>query len=103
VCLFTFYFHYDIAYTPLLMAYPTEIFPFSLRSKGIAVELAAIYCSLVIQAFVNLVGLDNISWRYYIVFCCFLVVFLVVTYLLFPETKGHSLEEIALIFGDKLE
>ena len=31
VCLFTFFFHYDIAYTPLLMSYPTEIFPFSLR------------------------------------------------------------------------
>lgn len=31
VCLFVFYFHYDIAYTPLLMSYPTEIFPYSIR------------------------------------------------------------------------
>ncbi|KUJ10574.1 hexose transporter [Mollisia scopiformis] len=98
VCLFTFFFHYDIAYTPLLMSYPTEIFPYYLRSKGIAVELFAIYGSLVIAAFVNPIGLENIGWKYYIVFCCFLVVFLVVTYFLFPETKGHSLEEIAVIF-----
>jgi MFS family permease len=109
VCLFTFFFHYDIAYTPLLMSYPTEIFPYSLRSKGIAVELFAIYGSLVIAAFVNPIGLDNIGWRYYIVFCCFLVVFLVVTYLLFPETKGYSLEEIAVLFdglpdeGDEID
>lgn len=98
VCLFTFFFHYDIAYTPLLLGYPTEIFPYSLRSKGIALELFSIYGSLIIQAFVNPIGLENIQWRYYIVFCCFLVVFLAVTYFLFPETRGYSLEEIAVIF-----
>ncbi|KAG4413948.1 hypothetical protein IFR04_012915 [Cadophora malorum] len=98
VCLFTSFFHYDIAYTPLLMSYPTEIFPYSLRSKGVAVELFAIYGSLVIAVFVNPIGLENIGWRYYIVFCVFLVVFLAVTYFLFPETKGYSLEEIAVLF-----
>ncbi|RDW68144.1 general substrate transporter-6 [Coleophoma cylindrospora] len=98
VCLFTFYFHYDIAYTPLLISYPTEIFNFSLRSKGLTCELLSIYGSLIIAAFVNPVGLQNIAWRYYIVFCCFLLVILVVTYFVFPETKGYSLEEIAVLF-----
>ncbi|KAK5673660.1 hypothetical protein LTS12_029815, partial [Elasticomyces elasticus] len=36
---FIFYFHYDIAYTPLLLGYPTEIFPYSIRSKGVTVDL----------------------------------------------------------------
>lgn len=98
VCLFAFYFHYDIAYTPLLMSYPTEIFPYTLRSKGITCELLSIYCSLVIAAFVNPIGMENLGWKYYIVFCCFLVVFLAVTFVFFPETKGRSLEEIAEIF-----
>lgn len=30
--------------------------------------------------------------------CCFLAVFLAVTYFFFPETRGHSLEEIAEVF-----
>lgn len=30
--LFLFYFHYDIALSPLLYSYPTEIFPYELRS-----------------------------------------------------------------------
>lgn len=98
VCLFIFFFHYDIAYTPLLMSYPTEIFPYSLRSKGISCELLSIYGSLVVQAFVNPIGMENLGWKYYIVFCCLLVVFLAVTYFFFPETKGRSLEEIAEIF-----
>jgi hypothetical protein len=99
VCLFTFYFHYDIAYTPLLMSYPTEIFTYSLRSKGLTCELLSIYCSLIIAAFVNPVGLDNIGWKYYTVFCYFLVVIGAVTFFTFPETKGYSLEEIAVLFG----
>ncbi|KAK5678290.1 hypothetical protein LTS10_009462 [Elasticomyces elasticus] len=98
VCLFTFFFHYDIAYTPLLMGYTTEIMPFSIRSKGLTCELLSIYCSLVIQAFVNPIGLESIGWRYYIVFCCLLVVFLAVTYFTYPETRGYSLEEIAEVF-----
>lgn len=98
VCLFAFYFHYDIAYTPLLMSYPTELWPYSLRSKGITCELLSIYVSLVIAAFVNPIGMENIGWKYYIVFCCFLAVFLAVTYVFFPETKGRSLEEVAELF-----
>ncbi|KAM5354421.1 hypothetical protein ACJ41O_001070 [Fusarium nematophilum] len=101
VCLFTYYFHYDIAWTPLLFGYPTEIFPYSLRSKGIALELFAIYGSLIIAAFVNPIGLEDIGWKYYIVFCVLLVVFFAVTYFVFPETKGYSLEEIACIFDGK--
>lgn len=42
--------------------------------------------------------MENIGYRYYIVFCCLLAVFLAVTYFCFPETKGRSLEEIAEIF-----
>lgn len=98
VCLFTFYFHYDIAYTPLLFGYPTEILPYGLRAKGLAVELLGIYGSLTLMAFVNPIGLEAIGWRYYILFCVLLVVFLALTWLLFPETKGHSLEEIAVLF-----
>lgn len=99
---FIFYFHYDIAYTPLLLGYPTEIFPYSLRSKGLTVELLSVYSSLVILAFVNPIALDRIGWRYYIFYCCFLVVVLAVTWVAFPETKGYSLEEIKQVFdGDE--
>lgn len=56
------------------------------------------YSSLIVLAFVNPIALNNIGWHYYIFFCCFDVVVLVVTWFCFPETKGHSLEEIAQVF-----
>lgn len=96
--IFIYYFHYDIAYTPLLIAYPTEIFPFFLRSKGVTVELLGVYGSLIIASFCNSIAMDNIGWKYYIVFCVLLVIICINTYLFYPETKGYSLEEIAKIF-----
>lgn len=35
--IFLFFFFYDIAYTPMLVAYTLEILPFSIRAKGFAV------------------------------------------------------------------
>ena len=35
--IFIFYFFYDIAYTPMLIAYTLEILPFNIRAKGFAV------------------------------------------------------------------
>lgn len=60
--------------------------------------MLSIYGSLVILSFVNPIAIEALSWKYYIVFCVLLVVILATTWFLFPETKGHSLEEIAEIF-----
>ncbi|KAI1271845.1 hexose transporter [Xylaria sp. FL0933] len=98
VTLFTFFFHYDISFTPLLFGYPTEILPFNIRAKGLAVELFGIYGSLTLVSFVNPIGLENIGWKYYLLFSVLLVIFLIITYFLFPETKGHTLEEITVLF-----
>lgn len=98
VCVFVVFFHYDIAWTPLLLGYPTEIFPFHLRSNGLAVVYSSVYGCLVIASFCNPIGLENLGWRYYIVFCVLLLFILVTMYFYFPETRGYSLEEIAIIF-----
>ena len=98
VCVFVYFAFYDSAFTPLLFGYVTEIFPYSTRAKGLTVDMLSIYSSLIVLAFVNPIALDNIGWHYYIVFCVLLVFISATVYFLFPETKGHSLEEIAIIF-----
>jgi MFS family permease len=99
--IFAFYFHYDIAFTPLVYAYPTEIFPYSLRGVGVTLTYLTGHLGLIISLFVNPIALKNIAWRYYILFCVLNAVLSLIVYLLFPETKGHSLEEIAVVFEGK--
>ncbi|KAJ1336172.1 hexose transporter-like protein [Microdochium nivale] len=104
VFIFVVYYFYDIAWTPLLIAYPAEIWTYSLRAKGMAVEIFFNQCSLLIAQFANPVGMENLGWKFYIVYVAILCVILALVYFLFPETKGHSLEEIAVIFdGDRAE
>lgn len=45
--------------------------------------------------------MQAIAWKYYFVFIAVLVAYLVTAYLFYPETRGHSLEQMAVIFdGD---
>lgn len=96
--IFIAYFFYDIAWTPLLQAYPVEIFPYTLRSRGLSVALTSSYLGLITGQFVNPIALKAIGWMYYIVFCVLLAILFGMIWFLFPETKGRSLEEIAEIF-----
>ncbi|KAJ5371234.1 sugar transporter [Penicillium cataractarum] len=96
--LFIYYGFYDIAFTPLLFAYPAEIWPYRLQSRGMALTQFSSTLAAFFNIFVNPIALDAIGWKYYIVFAVILAVIVVTTYLFYPETKGHTLEEMAVIF-----
>ncbi|KAL3483334.1 general substrate transporter [Aspergillus germanicus] len=98
--LLIYYAGYDLAYTPLLIAYPAEIWPYSLRSKGVALTYMCTYAALLFNQFVNPIAMDSIGWKYYIVYIAILVVILVNVWFTYPETRGHSLEEVAVVFDD---
>lgn len=96
--IFVFYFHYAIALTPLLYAYPTEIFPYELRGLGVSLTLIGANITLVIGQVANPVAMSTLGWKFYIFFCVIDALFFVTVWFLFPETKGKSLEEVAEIF-----
>ncbi|KAL3450805.1 sugar transporter [Aspergillus insuetus] len=99
--LFLFYGFYDIAFTPLFVAYPAEIWPYGLRAQGIALTQMSTQFAVFFNIFVNPIALGAIGWKYYIVFVVILVVVIVTVWFLYPETKGYTLEEMATIFdGD---
>ncbi|KAH7134617.1 sugar transporter [Dactylonectria estremocensis] len=96
--LFIFFAGYDIALTPLLTAYPCEIWQFSLRSRGLTVAWLSTVGAIFINTFVNAIALDAIGWKYYIVFIVMLALLLVTAYFAYPETRGYTLEQIAIVF-----
>ncbi|KAL3477030.1 hypothetical protein BJX99DRAFT_257936 [Aspergillus californicus] len=57
--------------------------------------------AMVFNAFVNPIALSALQRKYYLVFVAVLLLFNVLIYLFYPETRQHSLEQVALIFdGD---
>lgn len=84
--------------TPLLVSYTAEIWPYQLRARGLALLNLATQLAVFFNIFVNPIALAAIGWKYYIVFVAVLFVIIITIYFFYPETKGHSLEEMAVIF-----
>ena len=54
--------------------------------------------AIFINTFVNPIALEAIHWKYYIVFIVMLTLLLITVYFAYPETRGHTLEQMAVIF-----
>jgi hypothetical protein len=75
----------------------------TLRGRGLALEVSITIFGLILAQFVNPIALKAIWWKYYILFCVLLLIFITLVYLLFPETEGRTLEEFREIFDEKVE
>jgi len=93
---------YSIAWTPLATLYPTEIMPYNIRAKGLAYETMCSQLASFFNSYVNPIGLAAIGWKYYLVYCAWLPVELIVVILFYKETKGKTLEELAVIFDGEV-
>jgi len=96
--IFVYYSFYDLAYTPLLVAYTVEILPYKLRAKGVALMNFCVSASLVFNQYINPIARNSIGWKYYIVYCVWLLFELIFVYFFVIETKGRTLEETSMLF-----
>jgi sugar porter (SP) family MFS transporter len=100
--IFIFYTFYNIAFSGLVVGYTVEILPYKIRAKGLTIMNVATQLAIFVNVFVNPIGLRNIGWKYYLVYCVWLGVECIIIYFFFIETAGAStLEDIAALFGDK--
>lgn len=74
------------------------------RSKGISMCLMTTQLAVFFNIFVNPIALEAIQWRYYLVYVVILVIITATIWFFYPETNGHSLEEMARVFdGDNAD
>lgn len=74
----------------------------AIRARGSSV---AVCCNVLVNIIFNQVSpiaFANVGYKYYSLFICTNAVGAVVVFLMFPETKGKTLEEISAIFGDEV-
>ncbi|BCS28371.1 uncharacterized protein APUU_61419A [Aspergillus puulaauensis] len=102
VFIFFYYICYNIGFSGLLVGYSSEILPYSLRAKGLTLMFFCVSLSLFFNQYVNPIAIEDIGWKYCIVYCVWLVFELLVVWKFYIETRNTPLEEIAKYFdGDE--
>ncbi|KAJ5554611.1 hypothetical protein N7513_004570 [Penicillium frequentans] len=80
--------------------YPAEIFPVDIRNQGNSVTTFTNWTINLIFAQFSPTALSNIGFRYFYVFFVFNIIAMICYILFFPETKGKTLEQMDMLFGD---
>ncbi|KAF4454607.1 General substrate transporter [Fusarium austroafricanum] len=101
------YFLFGVFFTTTIectaYAYGSEIWPTHLRSEGSTLAFASFFGNAIAYSAPVTLGLKNIGWKFYMIFVVVTVVSTIAIWFTFPETQGLPLEEINLLFGEKVE
>ncbi|KAF2144281.1 uncharacterized protein K452DRAFT_246580 [Aplosporella prunicola CBS 121167] len=89
---------HNLGWTGAMMVYVTEVLPYTLRAKGIALFWLLTGAAGAFNTYVNPLGLEAFNWKFYWFYVAWIAVEFVVVYVWFIETKGPSLEAVARLF-----
>ncbi|RXK37335.1 sugar transporter [Tremella mesenterica] len=89
------------ASNPVIYSYPAEIQTYSMRAKGLLVWNTVQQLEGAYVTFVDAVALDSIGYKYYAVYLPLVAIQWVLCYYFMVETKGYTLEEIAIAFDGR--
>ncbi|KAJ6093211.1 hypothetical protein N7486_008500 [Penicillium sp. IBT 16267x] len=100
------FFVFSLFYTALGMIswiYPAEIFPTVIRARGTSAATATNWSLNLVFAQCSPIALTNIGANYFYCFAAFNWAAMFIVWLCYPETVGHSLEEVEDVFTDKTQ
>ncbi|CAG7983217.1 unnamed protein product [Penicillium salamii] len=80
--------------------YPAEIFPVDIRNQGNSITTFTNWTFNLVFAQFSPNALSSIGFRYFYVFFAFNVVAMLCYIFFFPETRGKTLEQMDILFGD---
>lgn len=93
---------YSLGYNSIHYIYVPEIMTMAIRARGSSIAVCSNVLVNIIFNQVSPIAFAHVGWKYYSLFLCTNLLGAVVVFLMFPETKGKSLEEISTIFGDEV-
>ncbi|EIW84111.1 general substrate transporter [Coniophora puteana RWD-64-598 SS2] len=93
---------FSLSFGPVSWVLASEVFPTKTRSIGTSVATCANWLFNVLISETSPIGLANVGYKFYILFVCLNAVDFVIITLFFPETKGRTLEDMDIVFGDKV-
>ncbi|KAF2649851.1 general substrate transporter [Lophiostoma macrostomum CBS 122681] len=78
--------------------YPTEINALEMRTKGASLAMATNWICNYAVVQVTLPGINNLGWKFWIIWAVICFAFIPITYLFYPETANRTLEDIDRFF-----
>ncbi|KIJ66726.1 hypothetical protein HYDPIDRAFT_108657 [Hydnomerulius pinastri MD-312] len=94
---------FSLSFGPVSWVLASEVFPTRTRSIGTSVATCANWIFNVLLSETSPIGLADVGYKFYILFVVLNAVDFILIGLFFPETKGKSLEEMAVLFGDEVD
>ncbi|KAJ0344131.1 hypothetical protein COL154_006351 [Colletotrichum chrysophilum] len=110
VFFFLYYIAFGVGMLGIPWLYPTEINSIAMRTKGAAVATATNWITNYVIVQITPIGIQNLGWKFWIVFTVLNAAFLPVIYLFYPETANRTLEDLdeyyrnnppLVVIGDK--
>ncbi|KAF9959292.1 hypothetical protein BGZ65_000571 [Modicella reniformis] len=98
-CSYLFVCSFAISWGPVSWTYPAEIYPLRIRSKAVSLSTASNWAFNFMLAYAVPPALENIQYKTYFIFAAFCVAMTIHVFFMFPETKGHTLEEMDDLFS----
>ncbi|KAJ9255504.1 hypothetical protein DTO212C5_9134 [Paecilomyces variotii] len=98
--LFFYMLSFGASWGPVPWAMPSEIFPSSLRAKGVALSTCSNWLNNFIIGLITPPLVQNTGYGAYVFFAVFCLLSFVWTYFFVPETTGRTLEQMDHVFKD---
>lgn len=87
---------------PPTFVHSAEIWPTTIRSKGIALAWFSYFMGALTYTTAAAVAFKNIGWRMYMVWFSCNTVSTIVVYFFLPESVNKTIEEMGDLFGDEV-
>lgn len=95
---FLYYIFFGSGFQGIPWLLPVELNSLSMRTKGVSLGVATNWAINFMVVEITPVGIQNLGWKYYIIWTVLNLVFVPIIYFFYPETAGRQLEDIDMFF-----